>query len=255
MAQKIYLIDNSGLLSSDYMKDLAEALQFQFDKHYTPIWGESAQILVAKSESEVVKGAWKVLGQNSIDVAGANGYHWVDPNGVPIAYVLVNGNDNPDITFSHEALEMRRNPYLDKVARAKKINGIDGENVDYLVEVADVTYANVGYDIKVSSGRTIRVSDFYYPEFFYGTGISKNVKYDHMGLVSAPREMIDGGYLSYTDIKGEIYQAVKAKGRVNVQKIADKLNVTEQSVQYGLIALGLVGVSFLSWLIFRKKKQ
>ena len=204
---------------------------------------------------DVPGGEWYMVLQDTIDLEGANGYHWLDTKGVPVAYILAKDNANLAVTATHEGIELATNAYINKVANAKKIDGIDGENVDYLVEVADVTYADYGYFITVSSGKRIKVTDFYYPAFFYGTGIGNNVKYSHTDLPKAPRELVDGGYLSYYDVKGEIWTAVKAEGRVRVNKASEKLGVEPQTLQYALIALGVLLLALLLYFLLKKTKN
>lgn len=249
----IYVYSLSSLISSDYLRDIVEATQIQAVQHFKPIWGQTFTLKVVNSVNEVPVCGWRIILQDTIDLEGANGYHWIDEKGIPIAFVKVQGNGNVSTTFSHEALEMLINPYINKVAKAKKIVGVEGENVDYLVEVADVTYSDYGYEIQVKSERKVKVTDFYYPKFFYGTGIDKNARYSYTGIVKAPRELVDGGNLSYTDIRGEVWKAVKAEGKVSIHKASETLGVESTTITYGIAMVVLLILLVLVYLIFRKK--
>lgn len=251
----IYLYSLSPSFPKSDLVDMVEAMQIQATDHFKPVWGIDIKYHLVDSALDVPVGEWYMVLQDTIDLEGANGYHWLDTKGVPVAYILAKDNANLAVTATHEGIELATNAYINKVANAKKIDGIDGENVDYLVEVADVTYADYGYFITVSSGKQIKVTDFYYPAFFYGTGIGNNVKYSHTDLPKAPRELVDGGYLSYYDVKGEIWTAVKAEGRVRVNKASEKLGVEPQTLQYALIALGVLLLALLLYFLLKKTKN
>lgn len=251
----IYVYSLSSLITQESLKDIVEATQIQADQHFKPIWGQTFTLKIVKSAIDVPMGGWRIILQDTIDLEGANGYHWIDEKGIPIAFVKIQGNDNVGTTFSHEALEMLVNPFIDKIAKAKKIIGIEGENVDYLVEVADVTYSDYGYEITVSSGRKVKVTDFYYPAFFYGTGLDKNAKYSYTGIVKAPRELVDGGFLSFTDVRGEIWKAVKAEGKVRVFKASEMIGVEPDTLVYGVVGFAVLVFVLIVYLIFRKKKN
>jgi len=204
------------------LSDTVEALQFQIDKHFEPVWGETCTLVLLEDASLVPVGGLAMIISTTIDVEGARGYHWVDAKGIP--YAKIKMNPKVSITLSHELMEMLVNMYINKKATAKGIT--DGRNVDYMIEVADVTYADYGYEITAKSGRKVMVSDFFYPSFFFGTGIDKTAKYSYTGLAKAPRLLPDGGVLAYTDHLGETYQALMISGKLQIKKLGASVGLT-----------------------------
>lgn len=254
--QNIFIAQQGNVIPQSELADIVEALQIQSDEHFSPRWNVWSTLILVESEDMIPQGAWKMIVAGTIDLEGARGYHWVDSKGVPFGKIKM--NPQVDITLSHEFMELRLNPYLDKKAKAKGVT--DGRDVDYLVEVADVTYADYGYGIMVKSGRKVMVSDFFYPEFFYGLGITQGAKYSHTGLAKAPRELPDGGYLSFTDITGETYQALKTTAGLKITNLkTNKSNtLTTQTDNTKYLIWGVIGfVALITTIILitNKKKK
>lgn len=241
--QTIYLASEVGTPFKE-LQEVAEACQYQIDNHFEPIWGLSCSLIALESPSIIPSGAWHILIKNEIDVANANGYHWAE-NGIPYAHVVA--RQGYEKTVSHELLEMLVNPYAKKTVKAKVFGG--DEEVDYLVEVADVSYSEHGYYVTIKSGKSIKVSDFYYPEFFYGTGLSKNAKYSYTGIVTAPRTLVDGGYISYINALGEIFTASKTKAGLSIKKLGEnvKSNWAWYVVIIGIITLSITFLVRIKW--------
>lgn len=239
--QTIYLASEVGTPFAE-LQEVAEACQYQIDNHFEPIWGLSCILIAVESPSIIPAKAWHILIKNEIDVANANGYHWAE-NGIPYAHVVA--RQGYEKTVSHELLEMLVNPYAKKTVKAKVFGG--DEEVDYLVEVADVSYSEHCYYVTTKAGKSIKVSDFYYPEFFYGTGISKNAKYSYTGIVTAPRTLVDGGYISYINALGEIFTASKTKAGLSIKKLGE--NVKSNWAWYAVILIilttGILAYKFL----------
>ncbi len=251
MKQNIFIAPKGILIDSQELSDTIEACQFQIDEHFSKVWDKECTLILVKDASIIPKGAWYIFIQESIDVDGARGYHWVDANGIP--YGLIKLNTKWSVTLSHELMEMLVNAFINQKAKAKGIT--DGRDVDYMIEVADVTYADYGYEIIVKSGRKVMVSDFFYPSFFFGTGIDKTAKYSHTGLAKAPRQLPDGGVLAYTDNFGETYQAFMISGKLQIKNLGAKvgLTITDNNKSYwvgGFFALILL----LTGLIIIHKK-
>lgn len=253
MKQNIFIAPKGVMVDYQELTDTIEACQIQIDEHFSKVWDKECTLILVENPSMIPQGAWYIFIQSTIDVDGARGYHWVDTKGVP--YGLIKLNPKWSITLSHELMELLVNAFINLKAKAKGI--ADGRDVDYMIEVADVTYADYGYEITVKSGRKVMVSDFFYPSFFFGTGIDKKAKYSFTGLAKAPRELPDGGILAYTDHLGETYQALMISGKLQIKKLGARFGViaTKSDKAYwigGSIALCMI-ITIIYYLAKRKQ--
>jgi hypothetical protein len=253
MKQNIFIAPKGVVIDYQELTDTIEACQIQIDEHFSKVWDKECTLILVENETMIPQGAWYIFIQSTIDVDGARGYHWVDSKGIP--YGLIKLNPKWSITLSHELMEMLVNAFINLKAKGKGI--ADGRDVDYMIEVADVTYADYGYEITVKSGRKVMVSDFFYPSFFFGTGIDKTAKYSYTGLAKAPRELPDGGVLAYTDHLGETYQALMISGKLQIKKLGANVGVavTDSNKAYfigGAIALLLL---LTTLIIYKKSKK
>src|SRR5262249_4635611 len=116
-------------------------------------------------------------------------------------YALVDVGDTWSLTASHECLEMLVDPSGNKLQTSTGIVVEDdaviddpGVKYDYLVEVADPSEdpANA-YLID-----DVLVSDFYTPSFFDPIAAG-GVRYSFTGRLERPRQILEGGYISWHD--------------------------------------------------------
>jgi len=185
----VTLQDNSSMnLSLDQLDQVAQALQIQLDRDFTPIWGVHAQVQ-ALDRGEVVPAlAWPMTILDHSD-AGL-GVH-LDKNGKPFAEIE-KGTDW-SITASHELLEMLVDPLGHKLIRDPDIDpASDGHQVEYLVEVGDPCEV-FAYQINA-----ISVSDFITREF-YDTNAPAGTQFDFLGRLNQALEVPDGCYISWFD--------------------------------------------------------
>lgn len=194
-------------------------------------------------------GFWPITIVDEIDVAGVNGYHWVDDAGTPYGKVLYRQTFWP-LTVSHELLEILANPYVN---RTKLVKGIDdtGQEVEFLVEVADpVEDDDYGYRID-----GVLLSNFYYPAFFDLTKRAAT-KYDHLGWLTEPRKLLNGGYISWMNASGEWWQAFMVENKLIVRKLGDKTPLTTADKEIVWAFVGLIGgMALLITLIFKLFKR
>lgn len=188
----IYNQSTYAPLTRPMLENIAHALYRQLSEHYAPFCeaGVPDDISVAMFSTEVPKDAALVILLDDPDVDGALGYHWVLPNGQPVARVftkpildnggtLTVGANSVSCTLSHEILEMVEDPY------ANAWNDIgEGSNEEDAHEVCDRTEGD-SYEID-----GISVSNFLGPRAFRdGAG-----PYDYLGLLKKPFEIRPGGY-------------------------------------------------------------
>lgn len=176
-AQTIAIINSTKNVSDATLQSVTNAVAVQVHNEYKAKWGYDATIVFVGKGKAIPSGAWKCyIGQSKGD------YHTVSRN-LPIAYCHVNGVsvDYWTNTISHEVLEMRTDPFVNTTYT--RPDGTTG-----YVEVCDACETNdQGYRIS-----SILMSDFVYPSWFQKNGSGP---YDYRGLISAPFQVLAGGYL------------------------------------------------------------
>lgn len=210
---KVTLI-NECSLSDDEVAPVVEALQVQVSRDFAPIWGINADLAYISSadlrngKRPDPKTWWLVLLGDS-DQAGALGYHELNPEGLPMGKVFVNTDlaygSSWSNTTSHELLEMLADPWVCMAAYDPTQPVI---SKIYAWEVADAPEAdNYGYNISVKlkddSNVDVLVSDFVTPEWFQaGVPHVVGTKFDFMGHIKKPFELLPGGYIGVYDVAG-----------------------------------------------------
>lgn len=163
--------------------DLVAAMQEYVDKHVAPVWGTPARLRKAKG---FVKGAWAVVFLDDADAPGALAYHELTPEGLPISKVFVkttrDSGDLVSVSASHELVEMLVDPAINMMT-----TGPDPRIV-YAYESADPVEA---LSFKVNG---VPMSDFVYPAYFEVFHKAGSVKFDHLGKVKRPFQILAGGY-------------------------------------------------------------
>lgn len=162
----------------------------------------SAQPVVwyGKHPELVPAGAWPVVILDDPDVAGALGYHDLDPNGKPYARVFARPTLTAGVSLSsvisHEVCEAVVDPYANLWADAN-------HGVSYAFEACDP----VESDAYMIDG--VEVSNFVTRAWFDPS--ATNGPFDHMHKLDAPFTMSPGGYLikmvdgNITQVFGETY--------------------------------------------------
>src|SRR5271166_1542353 len=194
LIRQVALVSQSAAVPRDDVSKVAAALQKQATRDLGPIWEISATVDAFDSLDDVPTGYWPILVMDNIDEPGAAGIHR-DDNGQPIALVSASGGDLDvwSVTASHEALEMLVDPSGNRLVAGDSPKPDQGR-VNFLVEVADPSEASEnGYTCN-----GILVSDFYTPNFF-DPFRAAGVRYSFTGAITAPRQALRGGYLSWQD--------------------------------------------------------
>lgn len=193
--------DNIGhqLKASDVTR-VAAALQKQATRDFGPVWGVTATVDAFASLDDVPLGYWPIIVGK--EKQGGGGVH-LDNNKQP--YALVDLTPDWTVTASHECLEMLADPFGNRMVAGDSPNPKKPGRVEFLVEVCDpIEDPTFGYTVN-----GVRVSDFYYPNYLdpIQQGKSKTpTKYDFMGHLTAPRQVLAAGYLSWREASGEWFQ-------------------------------------------------
>jgi len=169
---------------------VAAALQRQASRDFGPIWSVQATVDAFPRLEDVPVGYWPMIVETDINTPGAAGVH-EDKNGQPFA--LITMSDSWSLTASHEMLEMLADPFGRRVIPGKSPKRGQGR-VEFLVEVCDPCEAQeFAYTVN-----DILVSDFYTPHYF-DPKVSGGVRYDFTGAIESPRDVLEGGYISWHD--------------------------------------------------------
>jgi hypothetical protein len=234
---KIAIIDQTASITATIMEQVRAAMAIQVNSHFNQYYGISAVIEVHNS---LPSGYWPIFIRKQLSVSGVNGFHYFAQN-TPYAEVLYNADWT--YTLSHELLEMLYNPYG---LEFENYTDAGGQTVDYVAEVADATNGK-GYKIN-----GVMVSNFITPNY-WDLFTSSTVKYDYMGLLTAPRQLADGGYMSFRDNLGNYTKAIKYKGVILYKKLlGDSSPMLYQDNPLTYLAIGVF--IYILFKIFKLKK-
>ncbi|GLR87694.1 hypothetical protein [Bradyrhizobium iriomotense] len=169
---------------------VSAAIQKQVARDFGPLWNVEATIDAFDRLEDVPVGYWHVLLQEELP-NGAAGLHKRDDDKQPFA--LVGLTNNWTVFLSHEVLEMLVDPQGTLTRAGNSLKSGQGR-VEYLIEVCDPCQSSrFAYSVN-----SILVSDFYTPHYFDPVK-SSGVRYSYSGQIHGPREVLDGGYLSWFD--------------------------------------------------------
>ena len=176
---------------------LIAAMQAYVNQHVAPVWGTPAKLV---KTTGFVKDAWAVVFLDDADTAGALAYHDLTPEGLPLSKVFVRttiqNGDLVSVSASHELVEMLVDPAINLMS-----TGPDAKAA-YAYESADPVEA-LTFNVN-----GIPMSDFVYPSYFETFHKPGSVKFDHLGKVKKPFQILPGGYQivfkngKWTDVHG-----------------------------------------------------
>lgn len=214
----VALVDKTGKIKRAALDKVAGALNEQVQADFAPVWKVKASV---GSYSQAPAGTWAVIIENKLDAPGALGYH-TDVNGQPVSYVEY-ASDWP-VTASHETLEMLADPFGNRMHSARLPEAVEDQwsytfglktlrtHVHYLLEVCDpceeTSYAVGG----------VKLSDFLLPPYYRSTR-SGMFDCSHANGVKTPREVADGGYVSFMGPDNVWFQVFAQGGGYQVQKL------------------------------------
>jgi hypothetical protein len=190
MLNQVALVSQTDNIALDDLTMVAAALQKQVSRDLGPIWNIDATVDSFATLDDVPLGYWHVIIDDTIPF-NAGGIHLNEDSGQP--YALVRYSDDWPVTTSHEVIEMLVDPSGNRTVASNSPKPDQGR-VLILVEACDPSEASqFGYTVN-----GVLVSDFYTPQFFDPVAVD-GVRYSFTGAITAPRQVLDGGYLSWWD--------------------------------------------------------
>jgi hypothetical protein len=216
---QIALVDQTGEVDLAELQTLAASMNEQIIRDFAPIWNVKASVT---AYATAPANTWSAVIQKSLDQPGALGYH-TDANNQPISYIEYQppGPEGYSVTVSHEILEMLADPYGNRMHGALLPQGITPEQVgmtdptaqvQYLLEVGDPC-ENFSYLV----GQNY-VSDFLLPGWYYSAPQAQTA-YSHQGGCTQPRQVADGGYVSFANPDNTWWQVFNENGSLSVQNL------------------------------------
>ena len=201
----VALVADTDAVSAREITRVAAALDKQVTRDFGPLWGVLATVDPVFSLEDVPVGYWPIVLRDRIKVPGADGFH-KDRFGQPFARVSL--TDSWSLTASHECLEMLADPFGDRMIPGPSIKRGEGR-VSYLVEVCDPPESEeFAYTVN-----DVLVSDFITPSFYDPVAVA-GVRYSFTGAVKRPRQVLEGGYISWRNQTNEhIEQLVVRNGK------------------------------------------
>jgi hypothetical protein len=199
----IALVRETDSISPREFTRVAAALDKQVTRDFGPIWGVPATVDPVFSLDEIPVGYWPIVLVKDTGKSSGLGYH-ADHYGQP--YALVALTDSWSLSASHECLEMLADPFGDRMVPGPHPKEGHGR-VSYLVEVCDPPeHHERSYTVN-----DVMVSDFITPAF-YDPVKAPGVRYSFTGAIPGPREVLEGGYISWRNQVNEHIEQYFVRG-------------------------------------------
>ncbi|MGH3829181.1 MAG: hypothetical protein ACRDRS_01805 [Pseudonocardiaceae bacterium] len=207
---QVGLVDKTGELDAGLVQTVAAALNVQVMRDLPQFWGVQATVLYLPHPTKIPPGVWPVFLVDDLP-PGEGGVHQ-DKNNQPYAKVVASpDNDGWTVAASHEVVEMLVDPGGNRMQTSRSIEIVDGDKIQdgpsefqYLVEACDPCESDdFAYLIQ-----GVAVSDFLTPHF-YDPVVTQGTRYSFTGALTAPRQILPGGYISWVDPASDTWQQLR----------------------------------------------
>lgn len=196
---QVGLVDMTGKIDPDLVHAASVALNLQVTRDLPQFWPVAATVIYLPNPKKIPVGVWPVQLVKTLP-PDEGGFH-SDRHKQPYSKVIA-AKDDPTWTIdaSHEILEMLVDPYGNRMQSSVAIEIVGGKIRDgvgqfgYLVEACDPCEAN-NYAYTING---IAVSDFITPHF-YDPLATNGTRYSFTGALTAPRQILPGGYISWVN--------------------------------------------------------
>jgi hypothetical protein len=196
---KVGLVDMTGRVDAKTMAATAAALNIQVTRDLPQYWPMSATVSYLPDHRNIPPGYWPVQLVAELP-PGEGGFHMTAHNQPYSKVIATPGSDEWTVDASHETIEMLVDPNGNRLQNSTAIQ-IAGDGVrdaagqfEYLVEACDPCEAD-DFTYQING---ISVSDFITPHF-YDPQPTPGTRYSFTGVITRPREILKGGYISWTN--------------------------------------------------------
>lgn len=185
MQPTICVFNESALVTDDEAQKACAAIQRQLTEHFEPLWNCTAVMHFAENGEALPAGAWTFKLVDTIDEAGALGYHALGPLPYALVDVALCKEDNSSWSscLSHEVLEAVADPDCIWCAEA-------GSKV-YSLEVCDATEASAKMDGTPYEIDGVVLENFITPNWFVPASTGP---WDYLGILPGPLTRTWAGY-------------------------------------------------------------
>ncbi len=205
---QVGLVDTTNKLDKELVQSVAAALNIQVIRDLPQFWNVQATVIYLPDPKKIPAGVWPVNLVAKLP-PGEGGVH-LDKHNQPYSLVIATpAGDEWTIDASHETLEMLVDPQGSRLQSSQAI-GIVGDKIqdttgqfNYLVEACDPCEA----DQYAYSIQGVAVSDFITPHF-YDPVKTTGTRYSFTGAITAPRQVLPGGYISFIDLETEEWEQI-----------------------------------------------
>jgi hypothetical protein len=197
---QVGLVDKTGKLDKQLVHSVAAALNVQVIRDLQPFWDVQATVIYLPDPKHIPIGVWPAFLVDNLP-PGEGGVH-MDKNNQPFSLIVASPeSDGWTVAASHEVLEMLVDPLGNRMQTSRAVEVDNGGTihdgpgeVSYLVEACDPCEAD-SFSYLIQG---VAVSDFLTPHF-YDPVTTPGTRYSFTGAISAPRQILPGGYISWVD--------------------------------------------------------
>lgn len=162
---------------------LIAALQEYVDRYIVPVWATPATLVRSKG---FLRKHWALVFLDDADAPGALAYHDLTPDGLPVSKVFVrtvlSAGERLSVAASHELVEMLVDPAINLWSTGPE------PAVMYAYESADPV-EETHFPV-----RGLPMSNFVFPSYFESFRKRGSDRFDAMGLLKRPFQLLPGGY-------------------------------------------------------------
>jgi hypothetical protein len=199
LTTKVGLVDTTGTIDTQTMVAAAAALNIQVTRDLPQYWTVNATVAYLPDPHNIPQGVWPVQLVKELP-PGEGGFHMTRHNQPYAKVIATPGTNEWTVDASHETVEMLVDPNGNRLQTSTSIE-IAGRDIrdgdarfEYLVEACDPCEADP-YTYQIDG---VRVSDFITPHF-YDLEETPGARYSFTGAITRPRQILPGGYISWTD--------------------------------------------------------
>jgi hypothetical protein len=216
---KLGLTDTTKKIDVELMAAAAAALNIQITRDLPQFWNINATVSYLPNHQNIPQGVWPVQLVASLP-PGEGGFHFTK-NNQPYAKVIATpGSDDWTVDASHEAIEMLIDPSGNRLQTSTAIQVVGNKIQDapgqfeYLVEACDPCEDD-SFSYRIGG---IAVSDFITPHFYEPNSLP-GTRYSFTGAVTAPREILQNGYITWTDPQTDEVMQLQNFGKPVIQTL------------------------------------